>query len=233
MALKFAQLEGKAKKSSLNQFQYQDGDNVVRMVGDVLPRYVYWIKGENAKNIPMECLSFNRSTETFDNKEKDWVKQYHPEMKCGWSYAIQCIDPKDGQVKVLNLKKKLLEQVMLAAEDLGDPTDPETGWDLHFKRVKTGPMAFNVEYQLQVLRCKTRATTYEQVEIGKKEQELGRKLTDEEKESIVELKSMDEVLPRPSPDAQKELLDRVRAGSSDAPAEVESEFKEGNDEKKW
>ena len=44
---------------------------------------------------------------------------------------------------------------------------------------------------------------------------------------------MDEVLPRPSPDAQKELLDRVRAGSSDAPAEVESEFKEGNDEKKW
>ena len=104
---------------------------------------------------------------------------------------------------------------MLAAEDLGDPTDPETGWDLHFKRVKTGTMAFIVEYQLQVLRCKTRA------------------LNDEEKESIVELKSMDEVLPRPSPDAQKELLDRVRAGSSDAPAEVESEFKEGNDEKKW
>ena len=48
MALKFAQLEGKAKKSSINQFQYQDGDNVVRMVGDILPRYVYWVKGENA-----------------------------------------------------------------------------------------------------------------------------------------------------------------------------------------
>ena len=61
MALKFAQLEGKAKKSSINQFQYVDGDNVVRMVGDILPRYVYWIKGENAKNIPMECLSFNLS----------------------------------------------------------------------------------------------------------------------------------------------------------------------------
>jgi hypothetical protein len=26
---------------------------------------------------------------------------------------------------------------------------------------------------------------------------------------------MDEVLPRPTPDAQKELLDRLRAGSSD------------------
>ena len=212
MALKFAELEGKAKKSSINQFQYVDGDNVVRMVGDILPRYVYWIKGENAKNIPMECLSFNRSTETFDNKEKDWVKTYHPEMKCGWSYAIQCIDPKDGQVKVLNLKKKLLEQVMLAAEDLGDPTDTETGWDLHFNRKKTGPMAFNVEYQLQVLRCKVRA------------------LSEDEKASIAELKSMDEVLPRPSPDAQKELLDRVRAGANEAPAEVASEF---SAEKKW
>ena len=215
MALKFAQLEGKAKKSSINQFQYQDGDNVVRMVGDILPRYVYWVKGENAKNIPMECLSFNRSTETFDNKEKDHVKDFYPEMKCGWSYAIQCIDPKDGQVKVLNLKKKLLEQIMLAAEDLGDPTDPETGWDLHFKRVKTGPMAFNVEYQLQVLRCKTRA------------------LSEEEKGSIEELKSMDEVLPRPSADAQKELLDRIRAGSSDAPAEVEAEFKKTEKEGEW
>jgi hypothetical protein len=215
MALKFAQLEGKAKKSSINQFQYQDGDNIVRMVGDILPRYVYWIKGENDKNIPMECLSFNRSTETFDNKEKDWVRQYNPEMKCGWSYAIQCIDPKDGQVKVLNLKKKLLEQIMLAAEDLGDPTNAETGWDIAFKRVKTGPMAFNVEYQLQVLRCKTRA------------------LEEAELEAIAELKSMDEVLPRPSADAQKELLDRVRAGGNDAPAaEVAKEFSEGS-EQKW
>jgi hypothetical protein len=215
MALKFAQLEGKAKKSSINQFQYQDGDNIVRMVGDILPRYVYWIKGENDKNIPMECLSFNRSTETFDNKEKDWVRQYNPDMKCGWSYAIQCIDPKDGQVKVLNLKKKLLEQIMLAAEDLGDPTSAETGWDIAFKRVKTGPMAFNVEYQLQVLRCKTRA------------------LEEAELEAIAELKSMDEVLPRPSADAQKELLDRVRAGGNDAPAaEVAKEFSEGS-EQKW
>jgi len=135
-------------------------------------------------------------------------------MKCGWSYATQCIDPKDGQVKVLNLKKKDFEQIQLTAEDLGDPFHQETGWDIHFKRVKTGPMAFNVGYQLQVLRCKTRA------------------LTDEEKASIEELKSMDEVLPRPSPDAQKELLDRVRAGSNDAPADVASEFKDSG-EKKW
>ena len=213
MAIQFAKLEGKAKKSSIVQFQYRDGDNIVRIVGDILPRYVYWIKGENNKNIPMECLSFNRDTETFDNKEKDWVRTYYPEMKCGWSYAIQCIDPADKQVKVLNLKKKLLEQIMLAAEDLGDPTDPETGWDIHFKRVKTGPMAFNVEYQLQVLRCKTRT------------------LDEEEQAACAELKSMDDVLPRPSTEAQKELLDRLRSLGSETPKEVAEEFKNGNGKK--
>jgi hypothetical protein len=215
MAIQFGQLEGKAKKSSINQFTYRDGDNVVRMVGDILPRYVYWIKGENGKNIPFECLSFDRNTETFNNQEKDWVRSYYPDMKCGWSYAIQCIDPADGQVKVLNLKKKLLEQIMLAAEDLGDPTSPETGWDVHFKRVKTGPMAFNVEYQLQVLKCKVR------------------ELSDEEKESIKELKSMDEVLPRPSADAQKELLDRIRSQGTEMDESVSAEFSKNNEEGKW
>lgn len=215
MAIKFGQLEGKAKKSSINQFTYRDGDNVVRMVGDILPRYVYWIKGENGKNIPFECLSFDRDTETFNNKEKDWVRHYNPDMKCGWSYAIQCIDPADGQVKVLNLKKKLLEQIMLAAEDLGDPTDPDVGWDIHFKRVKTGPMAFNVEYQLQVLKCKVR------------------ELSADEKASIAELKSMDEVLPRPSAEAQKELLDRIRSQGNEMNEDVADEFKADKQEQKW
>ena len=127
-------------------------------------------------------------------------------MKCTWSYAIQCIH--GGKVKVLNLKKKLLEQIILAAEDLGDPADPETGWDVYFKRLKTGPMAYNVEYQLQPLKCKPRP------------------LTEDEQELIAELKSMDEVLPRPTADAQKELLDRIRSGSanSDADESINEEF---------
>ena len=103
---------------------------------------------------------------------------------------MQCIH--NGEVKIVNLKKKLWEQILTAAEDLGDPTDPETGWDVKFKRVKTGPLPYNVEYQLQVLKCKPRA------------------LDDDELELVSGLKSMDDVMPRPTPDAQKELLDRVR-----------------------
>ena len=204
MAIKFNQHKGSAQKNSISSFQYRDGDNQFRLVGDILARYVYWIKGENEKDIPLECLSFDRNLETFNNKEKDWVRQYYPDLKCGWSYATQCID--NGVVKVVNLKKKLWEQIITAAEDLGDPTDPTTGWDVKFKRVKTGPLPYNVEYQLQVLKCKHR------------------ELDETEKELVSDLKSMDDVMPRPTPDAQKELLDRVRGSTANVDEELEAEF---------
>lgn len=202
MALAFNQTKGEAQKSSIVTYQYNDGDNKVRLVGDVLARYVYWVKGENDKNIPLECLSFDRNEERFNNKEKDWVREFYPDLKCGWSYAMQCVD--NGQVKVINLKKKLWEQILTAAEDLGDPTNTETGWDICFKRVKTGPLPYNVEYQLQALKCKPRA------------------LTESELEAVVDIKSMDEVMPRPTPDAQKELLDRLRNAPSEDGNDVET-----------
>ncbi len=117
---------------------------------------------------------------------------------------MQCLD--QGEVKIINLKKKLFEAILTAAEDLGDPTDPETGWDVKFKRVKTGPLPYNVEYQLQVLKCKQRA------------------LGEDEMEAISELKSMDDVMPRPTPDAQKKLLDEIREESANVDEELGEEF---------
>lgn len=206
MALSFNDQSGSAKKGNVDAYKYVEGDNSVRLVGDVLARYVYWVQGTNNKNIPLECLSFDRNKEAFTNKEKDWVREFHPDLKCGWAYAMQCIH--DGKVKVINLKKKLWEQIITAAEDLGDPTDPETGWDVRFKRVKTGPHVYNVEYQLQVLKCKPRP------------------LTEEERALVAELKSMDEVMPRPTPDAQKELLDRINAETGATPDESAADMDE-------
>ena len=208
MAISFNKQKGSAQKTSISTFQYKDGDNVMRIVGDILARYVYWIKGENDKNIPLECLSFDRDAEAFTNQEKDWVREYYPDLKCGWSYATQCID--NGEVKVVNLKKKLWESIISAAEDLGDPTDPETGWDIKFKRVKTGPLPYNVEYQLQALKCKSSPLSAADAALA------------------AEVKSMDEVMSRPTPDAQKELLDRIRqASTSEVDDTLEAEFNVG------
>ena len=53
------QTKGSAQKEKIETYNYAGKeDHHVRLIGDLLPRYVYWIKGENGKNIPMECLSF-------------------------------------------------------------------------------------------------------------------------------------------------------------------------------
>lgn len=212
MALAFGKAKGKAAKGSVEQYSYIEGNQEVRIVGGLLARYIYWVKGLNDKNIPFECLSFDRDAEAFTNKEKDWVREFYPDLKCGWAYSILCIDPRDGKIKVLNLKKKLTEQIMTLAEDLGDPTDPETGWSICFKREKTGPMQYNVEYTLLPLKC----------------QKAVKPLTDEEKAAFAEATPVDEQLPRPTVDAQEKLLKEIQnassEGSNDMNDDVEDEF---------
>ncbi len=197
MAISFKNTKGKAVKNSVESFEYKDGDNVVRLVGDVLPRYVYWLKGTNGKDIPVECLSFDRDQEKFTNAEKDHVRDYFPDLKCSWAYSVKCIDPKDGKVKALNLKKKLFQDIVNTAADLGDPTDPDTGWDIVFKRVKTGPLPFNVEYQLRPLACKPRP------------------LSDAERAAVAEAKTIDADYPRPTPDEVKATLERLASGGDE------------------
>jgi hypothetical protein len=65
---------------------------------------------------------------------------------------------------------------------------------------------FNVEYQLQVLKCKPR------------------ELEEWKKDLVANLKSMDDVLPRPTADAQLELLRRLTSNEGEVADEVSEEF---------
>lgn len=200
MALSFTKTKGKAQKSSHEAYVYKDGENTVRLIGGILPRYIYWVKGTNGKQLPVECLSFSREDEKFNNKEHDCVQEFHPDLKCSWAYAVNCIATVDGQPKVvvLNLKKKLFEQILSAAGDLGlDPTDYDEGFDIVFKRAKTGPLAFNVEYTLSQLKLKKRS------------------LTPAEREVADAALSIDEKIPRQTYEEIKALLERLQKGESE------------------
>lgn len=211
MGLKFGDSAGGAQKNRADAFEPKVGVNTVRMFGPLVARYVYWVEGENKKNIPFECLEFNRETEKFGGTgEKDWVKEYFPDIKCGWAYAILVLDPADNKVKIWNLKKKLTEAILSEAKDptLGDPTDLETGWDIVFEKKKTGPLPINVSYELKSRQLKQRA------------------LTEEERAIVEESKTIDEMLPRPTADQQKELLEKLRnGGGENIDEEVGEEFK--------
>lgn len=204
MALKFNQQKGSYQKDS---YEMQDGENRVRLVGDILPRYVYWV-AEGGKKLPMDCLGFNRNTEVFDNKVQDWVQEYYPDLRCGWAYVTTCIDLSDGKVKIFHLKKTLWEQIVKAAAELGDPTDFENGWDIVFDREKTGPKAFNVKYHLNVIACS----------------KAKRALTDEERAAASEQPDLDERFPLPTAEEQKKALDGLRNPDEGGSAEVEKEF---------
>lgn len=203
MALDFKNTKGKAQKTSHEAYVYKDGENTVRLFGGILPRYVYWVKGTNNKDIPIECLSFSRQEEKFTNVEVDHVRDYFPDAKCGWAYSVNCLTTVEGKPKavVLNLKKKLYEQLVSAAGDLGlDPTDPDEGFDMVFKRAKTGPLAFNVEYTLSQLKLKKRP------------------LTSEEREVVAAALDIDAKFVRQTPAEIKALLDKITSGASEEDA---------------
>lgn len=196
MALAFGKTNGKAVKNSHESYTYKDGENTVRIFGGILPRYIYWLKGTNNKDIPVECLAFDREEEKFNNKEVDHVPAFFPDKKCSWSYSVNCIA--GDKVVVLNLKKKLFEQICSAAEDLGlDPTDPDNGFDIIFKRAKTGPLAYNVEYTLSQLKLKKRA------------------MTQAEKDLVSAALPIDAKFIRQTPDEVKALLERMTKGDED------------------
>lgn len=194
MALKFTDVNGEAKKSAADYFKFTDGENRFRLVGEVLPRYVYWKKTpDGSKTMYTECLAFDRDQEKFTNVEEDHFNKMFPEDKCSWAYVVQAIDRTDGKVKVVGLKKRMFEAIVeTAKKHLGDPTDYDNGWDIVVERKKTGPLPFNVEYTLDVLSLKNSS------------------LTDEEKEMLDKnLKPIEELFPRQTPEEQKAYIDKI------------------------
>lgn len=190
MAKGFTDTNGQAKKGG-KYYKWVDGDQTIRLVGDIVPRYVYWKAGTEGKNISVECLGFDRELEKFTNIEKDWFQEYFPDQRCSWAYVARgIVSNSEGNKEVLliPLKKKLYQQVQEVAKDLGDPTDVTTGWDLVISRVKTGSMAFNVEYTLKQLKCKVR------------------ELSDEEKALVAEMGAIDDLVPRQTPDEQHKMI---------------------------
>lgn len=194
MAISFENTAGQAKKGKINWYKFKDGNNEFRIVGDILPMYVYWGKNTQGQNLPVECLAFDRDQERFTNEERDVFLEYFPlnekgeDNKPSWAYCCQAIN-EAGELCVVQLKKKLFtEQIQTAAETLGDPTDPVTGWKIRVKRKKTGSLAWNVTYTLDSLKL------------------VKEPLTPEELELIEDMKPIDEIIPRPTPEKQETFI---------------------------
>lgn len=211
MAIKFTELKGKASKSGPARMKFQDGVNRFRIVSNVIPGYKYWLKSKDGTSVPIDCLAFNRETEQFDNKKKDWVKHYFPGLKCSWAYSSLVIDRADGQIKLLDHKKKLLQQIIDAAnKKFGDPSDPVKGWDIKCTRKKTGAKVFEVEYTLEVFDIENSPLSEADLELVKTAGDI------------------EEILKIPTPDEQKKFIeDYILGGEEEEEENVPEEFNQG------
>lgn len=204
MAIKFNKLTGSAKKSGNTYMKLVDGDNTFRIVGGVLPCYTYWVTGASGNNHPFEALQFDREEEEFDNSRGCPVRDAGikdtkgEDITCGWSYKCQVINKATGNVEVLQLKKGFFGDIISVAQDMEiDPTDVDKGTWLTVKRKKTGPKAYNVEYKLAQMKCKSVA------------------LSAEDKELIKDLKSIEELFPVETYEKQAARLNKHITGEQE------------------
>ena len=198
----------------LDTYTVKDGVNKFRLIGPIVPRYVYWVPNSDGKTIPIECLSFDRNKGRFLDNQEDPTLEFFPNklkyqgvpvkdkkgnnvpMRASWSYVGMVFDLDEGTpekpvVKLMYFKKTAYDDIKnLARKKLGDPTHPEEGWDVTLEKKKTGSGQFDVEYECDPFAC----------------QEGKRPLTDEEKEAYEDTKSIDELIPRQTPEQQREFI---------------------------
>jgi hypothetical protein len=201
------------KKSNLRDIErlaLNVGDSKIRLVGDVMPRYVYWVVTKEGKKMPVECLQFSRETESFDSSIKDPFKEIDPDVyaeKPQFAYVCNVIHRADNKVKLFDLRSTIYSQIVDLAvnPDYGNPADEKAGYDLTVKKEKTGALPQNVKYTVIPARNNS-------------------PLTAEEKE--IELYDLSSIFKRPTYDEQKEwLLQNTTLFAGD----VSDEFKPSED----
>ena len=171
MAISFGSAKGTAQTSAVTYMKLATGRNVFRIIGGLLPRYCYWVKNPNTgKEVPFECIQFNRELEKFINSTPDPIKDRFPELRCKWSYACQVINRATGKVEVLQLKKDILEGIMATASQMKDgegvdPSDPIEGIEFVVERKKTGPNTFDVSYTVLQLASKQKPLSEEDLKL--------------------------------------------------------------------
>ena len=203
--ISFGKLNGGAVKSNVNYMKLVEGENTFRILPDsVLPGYTYWVKGASGKDLPFEALQFVRGTEKFDNTRPCPIRDQAikdakgEDLRCQWSYKCQVINKATGKVETLQLKKGILTDIISVAQQLQiDPTHLETGTWISVTKKKTGPLAYNVEYSLQQLKCRSTALEEEFLPL------------------LTELKPIEELFPVETYAAQSERLVKHLSGAKE------------------
>ncbi len=158
------------ERKEIERLTLDFGDTKVRFIGDILPRYLYWITTTEGGKKPVECIRFSRETQEFDDTIKDPITEIKEEIyaeKPQFAYTCNVIDRRDGRIKVFDLKRTIYSQVIDFANnpEFGNPADAKTGYDIIVKKEKTGPLPQNVKYTASLASRTNSPLTKEELEL--------------------------------------------------------------------
>lgn len=186
------QTSGNQNKREIERITLASGDTKVRLIGDVMPRYCYWVVTKDGKKMPVECLQFDRETESFNQNNKDPFKEIDPDVyaeKPNFAYVCNVLDRKDNKVKLFDLRSTIYSQIVDYATnpDYGSPADTENGYDLTIKKEKTGPLPQNVKYTVIPARNNSALSAEErEIELYDLSKIFKRQTYDEQKQWLLE-----------------------------------------------
>lgn len=89
----------------------------IRILGNVKPRYIRWLKNNEGQARSVECISFDPEREEFvsvkdpfNEIEVDDIQKKEMEPKFG--YVVNVIDREDGKVKLFELKTTIFKALV-------------------------------------------------------------------------------------------------------------------------
>ena len=133
------QSTGSNQRREIERLSLAIGETKVRLIGEVMPRYCYWIVTKEGKKMPVECLQFSRENESFDNSAQDPFKEIDEAIysdKPQFSYVCNVIDRSDNKIKLFDLRSTIYSQIVDYATnpDYGNPADDTNGYDITIKK---------------------------------------------------------------------------------------------------
>lgn len=209
----FLEVNGEASLSNISYSKFAMGVTQIRIVGDLLPGYSYWLKNSQGKDRKFDNLAFNPKTEKWDSGITDVIRELGfteknekgetVPMKSKRNYQVQIINRSTNKVEVMSLSKTMFDAIVAYCRD----TNTTDVGSLELFIEKTGDAARwnSIRYNLnQIKTMQLNADPAKVAAAREKDSEL-----------LKELKPITELFPRPSAEELRQQVAAFLSGTTE------------------
>lgn len=214
MSTNFLETKGEAEKNSVNYSKFGFGTTQIRLVGDILPGYCYWIINSAGKKMKAPNLGFNPDTEGWIPGAVDPVREFGlteknekgetVPLKSKRDYNISIINRASGKAEVMSLSKTMFDAIVAYCRDTG-VTDP-TKLELFIDKTGNAAQWNSIRYNLNVVKTMTFNGDQSKVDAARAGDD----------EIIKDIKPIKEIFKRPTASELRANINAFLNGASDS-----------------